>query len=78
MDLLQNGIVTIVVLSALTVLVRRVVGFVRPSAGEPVCKSCASGHVRRSSSGGGASTCPTAQQPTAGAHPVMLYRPGAR
>jgi len=70
MDLLQHTIVTVVVLGAFATLIRRFVGFVKPSRNEPACKSCASGRVRQ---GSGERESSATQ-----ADPVVLYRSGTR
>lgn len=71
MELVQNVIVGIIVLGAFATLVRRVVLFVKPSDGEPPCKSCAAGHSCHPAAA-------TAQPSTQHTHPAVLYRPAAR
>lgn len=47
MELIQHGIVTLVAAGAAVVIVRRVLGVLRPAAGAARCASCPSQKPRR-------------------------------
>ena len=66
MELMQDGVVTLIAGGALALIVRRVAGFVRPSKAQPTCAACASGNACAPAPGA---------SPTPTQHPVVLYRP---
>jgi hypothetical protein len=71
LDLLQDGIVTLVAVGAGGVILRRVFGFMRPAT-KSACGSCAAG---KSSCATDAATPTTTRAPgTPATHPMVLIR----
>lgn len=64
--LLQDAVVTAVALGAASIILRRLVSFARPKAGESPCGSCGSGR----------SGCATATRPASDpqVRPLVLHR----